>query len=1008
MLDVPRRPPHTPAMLPVTRFPLIGRHEEFAALSAALDAGKRGRGSVHVISGEGGVGKTRLAEAVAERARELGFATVTGRAFQVETGIPYALFADAFVPVLRDMPPAALQTLSRGAATELSLLFPTLRAEGPAPRAGSADELKPRLLDSFTQLLFRMAQRQPALVVLENLHWADPSSIDLFHFVARSAPAHPLVLVATCNDAQREGNRGLRAAEQSLGSLGVLHRHALPPLTAGETAELVQAVFGEPREAIGDFADRVHARARGNPFFIEETLKALVRAGRLVRAGERWTGWLTEQLGLPDSIRDALSSRYERLSTAAQQVALAAAVVGAQVPHALLRRLVPLDEAALLGAVDELRRDRVLEELDAAGAPAYVFTHPMLQEMLYAEIGRARVRLRHAEIADALEHMYGDSALAHADELAVHFRRAESEAQAPRAIRYLTLAGENALGRGANREAIESLGAALALAQRDGDTPALEQLLDLLGRARHRLGDYAGAVELWGRAVTLCEARGDCRRVAQIERRLGVAALRVGDFARALAHQARGLDAAVLAKDDVAEAGLHLARSSVMMEVGKGAEAEREGRLALAIAERLADARLLARVHQALHALAVWRGPRTAAAEHGAQALRFAAEANDGNTAWQAEWTMAFQAGLTGDSTGTRQHIAEALRMAEDQRSPVQRLWTAEVAIEYRSAIGEWDEALALADRTIDEARAFGQRMLLPRLLVWSALVHCGRGNLDEAKTRIDEAWRLSGADRAGEGEPVNVHTVVPAHVGLASYHLYRRDYRAALDIAERGLAIADGTGYTVWAVHRLLPLVAEASLWLRDWERSELYGNRLLAAAEQLGHPLARAWSDGCFALARWLKGDVAGAILQLQQAADALDAIPFTEHAARLRRQLAFAYTDSGDTTSASAELRRIHDVFARLGATLALADVREKLRELGERPPPRVPPAGSGVGALTAREAEIARLIAARKSNKEAGAVLGISARTVGTHLSNIYTKLGVDSRGALADLVREQGI
>ena len=1002
-------------MLMNRRTPLVGRRTELAALNAALDGAVRKRGSVHILAGEGGVGKTRLTEVLRERAVERGMQTVLGRAFPVETGIPYAIFGDGFVPLLREMPPATLQAMSRGAAAELTLLFPTLRTDGtPMPRAGDAAELKPRLFDAFGQLLIRLAQKAPMLVVLENLHWADPSSLDLFHFLARSAAAHPLVLLATYNDAQRESHRTLRATEQSLLSLGVLARQSLAPLTRGETAEMVLALFDEKAEVIGDFADRVHARTRGNPFFIEEVLKALVSAGRLRREGDRWVGWLTEQLALPDSIRDALSLRFDRLSAEAQTVVTISAVVGAQVPHQLLERLAALGADALLTAVDELLHERIFEEVDTPDGPAYVFTHPMLQEMLYAELSRARVRALHAGIAEALEAMYGDRALANADDLAVHFRRAESPAQAERAVRYLTAAGEIALGRGAQREAVESLTAALTLIDRSGAQetldPVLDPVLDLLGRARHRLGDYPGAAALWRRAITLASARGDLSRVAALERRLGVVQLRQGDFPGALGHYDRGLEAARLARDEGAEAGLHLARSAVLMEVGDGAEAERAGRTALAIAERVGETRLLARVHQALQALAVWRGPQEAALEHGARALEFAARTGDARTAWQVEWVLAYHAGLTGDAAGVARRTSEASRIADELRSPVLRLWTAETDIEYRSGIGDWDAALALADRAIEEARAFGQRMLLPRLLVWSALVLCGRGELQEAKARIDEAWSLSGADRAEEGERVNVHHVVPAHVALASYHLYRRDYRTALDIGERGLAIADRTGYTVWQVHRLLPLCAEASLWLRDWERSTHYATRMREAADQLGHPLARAWSDAAFALVRMLQGDMAGSIAQLRSAADALDAIPFTEHAARLRRKFVDALIAAGEVKAAEVELSRIHEVFARLGAELALDDVREKMRELGMRLPRRKPIAGDSDGwsELTAREVEIVKLVAAGKSNREIGEALGISARTGSTHLSNIYGKLKVRTRGQLAALARARGL
>ena len=995
-------------MLPTTRAPFVGRQREIAALTAALDAARKGRGSVHILAGESGIGKTRLTERVAERAAEQGFLTIIGRAFPVESGIPFALFGDGFVPVLRSMPAATLQTLSRGGMAELGVLFPTLRVEGATARGGDPSDLRPRIFDTFAQLLFRLAQKRPILVVLENLQWADPSSLDLFHFIARSLEAQPVMVLASYNDAQREGNRSLRLAEQSLSSVGILTRHVIPPLSREETIELVCAVFGQSRSTVDEFAARVHARTRGNAFFIEETLKALVEGGRLRRDGDRWVGWATEQLDLPDSIRDALSLRYERLSENAQEVVAIAAVIAVHVSHRLLERLAGLSSEALLRAIDELRRDRVIEEVELADGPAYVFTHPMMQDMLYSELSRARSRSLHAKIADAMDAMYGDAGMQHAEEIAVHYARADDLTQAPQAIRYLTAAGRNALERGAGREAAEALGAALTIVERGADQTALEEVLALLGRARHRLGDYSAATTLWTRALEIAIARGAQDRVAVLERRLGVASLRRGDFRGALAHQERGAAAAALAHDEAVEASLRLARSSVMMELGKGDDAQREAELALAIAERLADPRLLGRVHEALQSLAVWRGPEQGVRTHGARALEYARLAGDVRTAWQAEWTFALYAGLTGDSSGTATHLVEATRLADEIRSPLLRLWTAEVAIEYRSGIGEWDDALALADRTIEEARAFGQRMLLPRLLVWSALIHCGRGNFEEAKGRIDEAWVLSGADRLEDHEAVNVHTVVPAHVGLAYYHLYRRDYRAALEIGERGLAIADRTGYEVWAVHRLLPLLAEASLWVRDWDRSTAYGHRMREAADRMGNSLARAWSDACVALERMLQGDQTGALTQLRQSADDLDAIPFVEHAARLRRKFADARLFAGRREEAIIELKRIHDVFSRLRAKLSLDDVREKLRELGVKLPPLVSPAGAGIGALTPRETEIARLVAARKSNREVGAILGISDRTVGTHLNNVYAKLGVDSRGALTDVIRELGI
>jgi DNA-binding CsgD family transcriptional regulator len=946
-------------------FPLVGRRAELATLVAALEAAQRGRGSAHLLAGEGGIGKSRLALAAAEAARARGFTQVLGRAYPVESGIPYALFADAFVPVLRTMPESLLQVLARGGVAELTVLFPALRLETGRFRPLEDTETKPRLFDAFAQLLHRLAARQPLLVTLENLQWADPSSIELLHFIARGSAPHPLVLLCTLNDEQRDANPTLRSAEQSLRSIGALHVLQLAPLTREEAAEFVCRQFDVTPAAVEDFVARLHDRTRGNPFFIEETLKALVASGRLREQDGGWTGW-SAKLDLPTGIREAIAVRLDRLSADARSVATLAAVVGAQAPHALLDAIAGLSADALLAAVDELRRARILVETEVDRQLAYEFTHPLLQETLYTGLSRARARALHAAIAEALERLFSDGALEHADVLAVHFVRGETAERDPRTVRYLTAAGRSALERGANQEAAEVLAAALAIVERGGErTDELERLLDLLGRARARLGAYADSSALWRRAIGLAAERRDWKRVAALERRLGLAAFWGGRYEEATGHFARGLAAAHDAGDDATTASLRVARSAALVEVGRAAEGYEDAR------------------------------------EHGERALAFAKTADDPGAAWQAVWAMAMQAGLTGDAAGTAQHLTAATALAEELRSPLHRLWSAEIGIEYRSGIGKWDEAIALADRTIADARAFGQLTLLPRLLVWSSLVDLGRGDFERATAQIDEAWTLSDAEHA-EGGHVNVHAVLPAHVGRAALHLAQRHYPQAIGVGERGLVIADRTGYVAWAMHRLLPIIAEAALWVQDWERAERYGNRMRQDAERLGHPLGLAWSHACLALMRMLKGDKAGAIALLVRAAEELEAIPFVEHAARLRRKLADAYADSGDVEAAVRELRRIQDVFARLDAKPALDDVRDRLRALGARPPARSP--GEGVGALTAREVEIARMVAGRKSNKQIAAALQISPRTVGTHLSNIYEKLSVDSRGALTDLVR----
>jgi len=998
--------------------PLVGRSAELSLLSKTIDEAAQGAGRSVFIVGEGGIGKTRLATAAAERAAKRGWTVAVGRAYPVETGVPYALFSDALLPLVRKLDPATLSVLSRGGAADFGYLFPNLGTSTERDRASAgADpaEIKARLLWNFTQFLGRLSTKQPLFVVLENLQWADASSLELLHFVGRQIEGQKIILLGTYNEAERDSNAVLRSTEQSLLRLGVLTVHKLGPLGQVEVEDIVHQLFGVDKNVTRHFSAILYDWTRGNPFFVEETLKSLVESGALSQSEGRWTGWEMETVQLPSTIRDVVKARVDRLSLKARTLANLAAVIGTRAPYDTLARVSGLSESEIIAGLDELLAHRVLEETGSVDAIHYDFTHPLLQQVIYSDLGQARARLLHATIAEALESLYGDTALAHADELALHFARAHSQSLARKAVRYLHAAGRRALEKYANREAANYLAAALDNLDRDltiVDAPR-EEILTTLARTRQRLGEYDVAMGLWERARADAVARGERGTLANVEHRMGLACYWSGKYSDALAHYEAGL-AEGDSTDPATTVRLRLAKGIVLQDLGrlKEAQAEVERALASAAGEGVENAALLSRAHRALLLLYAWTGPLDLAREHGMQAIAHAETAGQRMLEWTAHWGMALLAGVSGDAEAVVEHIAASDKLAEQMRSPLLPLWSAELSVQYLSGIGNWDAALETAERTIGLAKSLNQRMLLPRLYVWSGLIYLWRGSNEKAKEYFDLAWKLAGGEKAGSLEgagerALDVPSIVPAHLGLASYHLTMGDPAEAVRIGEAGLAIADRTGYVVWSLQWLLPLVGEAALTARDFDRAARHSARMRRDAGRLHHRLGLAYADACDGLLAWHRdNDPRRAIDLLRSSVNQLEAIPFPPQAARIRRRLAGALMVVGDREEGMRELRKAHDVLARLEATEELSGTREEMRERGVRPPPKT--ITSGAAGLTGREMEIARMVATRKSNKEIGGALQISSRTVSTHLSNIFLKLSVGSRGELADFVRQNGL
>ncbi|MGW8266142.1 MAG: ATP-binding protein, partial [Longimicrobiales bacterium] len=226
--------------------PLVGRGPVQERILAGLDLAKGGKGTTLLLTGERGAGKSHLIRSVTGEAERKGFQIATGQAYRAEAGVPYSLFSDAFLPLLRALPPDALNVLSRGGAPELAYLFPGLASttdSSPRMPSETMSEFRTRILWTFAELLREMAKRQPLLVVLEDIQWADPSSLEITHFLARQLAGHPAFLLLT-RDEGVKANPDLLEMERSLLGQDLAEAVPLPPLSREDAGVLIEKAFG--------------------------------------------------------------------------------------------------------------------------------------------------------------------------------------------------------------------------------------------------------------------------------------------------------------------------------------------------------------------------------------------------------------------------------------------------------------------------------------------------------------------------------------------------------------------------------------------------------------------------------------------------------------------------------------------------------------------------------------------------------------------------------------------
>jgi DNA-binding NarL/FixJ family response regulator len=933
---------------------LIGRERERGVLDGRLNRAAAGEGGLLLLGGEAGVGKTSLAEAALGACDLLvlrGAGSEQGRT-------PYA----PVVTTLRTYDRIAPGTLGSGRlSTHLAVLLPEL---GPVPEIVNQLALGEALREAFAG----MAGREPTVVFLDDLQWGDEATLGLLPSLAGSVEGRPLLFLAAYRNDEIPRAHPLRRMRAELRRGARLDELVLEPLDHGQAAELASRIV---RRRLGPrLAQRIFERTEGVPFLVEEFAAALAVGGRLEEQGEALELPAGQDVPLPDTVRETVLLRTDRLSQAARQALDVAAVVGARVDLGLVADLAGapgLEEAIELG---------FLVEIDEGVA---AFRHALVREAVYAEIPWTRRRVQHRRLAETLERVGAPPQL-----LAEHWLAAgEPERARPK----LLAAAEAFCAVHAYRDASRLGRRALELWPEDEDEVGRLIALERLGLCAERSGEMAEAARVWEEVVDARRAGGDSEALGEADRRLAAVYELAGAWERAVAARTRAAEAFAacgLAAEAVTErltAAAHLqaeGRLSAALDLvtGSSKEIELAGRGELRARSLALEGQVRAKLGEGEAGVALVRSALALALAENATPAAADAYFRLGSAL---EHSAAYPAAIDAYTTAHDYCLREGIEGGGD----ICFACLAPIMVH----TGEWQRATEFCREVLERPAA----PPLARMVATGELghVYALRGEPGRARRLLAEALAFA---RQNALFGLEIETTY----GLARVeHLGAKDDEAA----ERMRALLDRwqtreeRHYSVAALRWATTLFARRG----DGRGAGACVDALARIAAATGDTEALAAVAHALGELALLDGDAEGAARQFTQAVELLahTSVPYERAETQVRAAAALAAV--GRRQTAVDRLTDAYRTARKLGARPLANSAAQDLKALGE--PVEVRTAG-----LSRREVEVLRFASEGLTNREIATRLFLSKRTVDMHVRNLLAKLGCRSRVEAAQRAR----
>lgn len=955
--------------------PLVGRSDELASLQDALDELELGHPSAIELVGEPGIGKTRLLRELMGRGDRRGYLVLSGSASELERDLPFSAFVHALDEYLESHPSSYFAALDEDVQAELGQVFPSLAPLADGRRVAPQHE-RYRSHRAVRALLELLADKAALVLVLDDFQWADSASVELIGALLRRPPTAPVLLALALRPAPPRERLG--SALDSADRAGALSCIELGTLTAEEARQLL----GDAIPASN--AGLLYQESGGNPFYLEQLARSPNRATDTSRAPEVA---LSE---VPAAVRSSLSQELALVSREGRLLLEGAAVAGDPFEPELAGIAAGISEAAAIDVLDELLQ---LDLVRTTETPRrFRFRHPLVRRAVYETSAGAWRLGAHERCADALTER-GATAPARAH----HVERSAREGDLA-AVAVLRAAGEAAV-RLAPESSARWFGAAFRLLPETAPPEDRVELLLARASALAATGHFADSHEALLAAVQFAAklpialSTTVATWCAGVERFLGQyeeAHARLLRAFRVLPDQASVQSAELLIELTLNE--FYRSRYEAMQ-----GWAER----AATSAELAEDAALTAAAFVMRALAAAMTGPTEVALSERAKAAALLDELSDDElerrpeaASWLAAAEIYLDLYVDADVHASRAH---ELARTTGRADPLFRLYPILPRIWY--VRGKLAEAAELLDGAIEAGRLLGSPPALAGNLFNRSVVATAVGDLDLALATAEEAHDLT---RRLDGGFVPAWAAVRFAAVLLETGQPDRAVELLLTSACGDNLAHIPAGWRAYCLE-LLTRCWLASEHAEDAERSSALAG---VTAKAVRLPLATAWADRAVSAVALHSGDTARAIDRALASADAAGGVGAPIEEALSRTLAGRALARAGQNERAIAELQHAAAALDGCGALRYRDEAERELGKLGRRTHRRSQPGksdGQGIETLTARELEVAQLVVDRRTNPEIAAQLFLSAKTVESHLRNIFRKMDVSSRVELARAV-----